>query len=212
MIEWAKAGKEILARRTDIGAAQRVSMEAEVQRMEALGLAHQEAEASEALNLETFAATFANLYPDYLDKGFSPDLQYVLAIDCVAEAEQRNNNYLGTEHMLLGLTRDPNSTTIAMLEKMRVERDKVRSAVDWVVGKGQRMIKGGMGVTPRGKRVLDFAVGEAKLLNHPIVTRGHLLLGLVREDEGIAAGVLESLGVHTGKVRPLVQAAYLPGQ
>ncbi len=82
-----------------------------------------------------------------------------------------------------------------------VELNKVRSAVEFIIGRGDRIVLGDIGLTPRAKKVIELAVDEARRLNHHYIGTEHLLLGLVREGEGIAAGVLESLGVNLDKVR-----------
>src|SRR5207248_11664555 len=85
-----------------------------------------------------------------------------------------------------------------------VELNKVRSAVEFIIGRGDRMVIGDISLTPRAKKVIELAVEEARRLNHNYIGTEHLLLGLVREGEGIAAGVLESLGVNLEKVRQQV--------
>src|SRR5262245_1392182 len=87
---------------------------------------------------------------------------------------------------------------------MGVELNKVRSAVEFIIGRGDRMVMGEIGLTPRAKKVIELAVDEARRLNHQYIGTEHLLLGLVREGEGIAAGVLESLGVSLDRVRAQV--------
>ena len=77
----------------------------------------------------------------------------------------------------------------------------MRSAVEFIIGRGDRIVLGEIGLTPRAKKVIELAVDEARRLNHHYIGTEHLLLGLVREGEGIAAGVLESLGVNLEKVR-----------
>ena len=84
---------------------------------------------------------------------------------------------------------------------MGVELTKVRSAVEFIIGRGDRPVVGEIGLTPRAKKVIELAVDEARRLGHHYIGTEHLLLGLVREGEGIAAGVLESLGVNLDKVR-----------
>jgi len=84
---------------------------------------------------------------------------------------------------------------------MGVEINQVRGAVEFIIGRGDRMLVGEIGLTPRAKKVIELAVDEARRLGHHYVGTEHLLLGLVREGEGIAAGVLESLGVSLEKVR-----------
>jgi len=91
-----------------------------------------------------------------------------------------------------------------VLNNLGIELNKVRSAVEFIIGRGDRMVMGEIGLTPRAKRVIELAVDEARRLNHHYIGTEHLLLGLVREGEGIAAGVLESLGVSLEKVRAQV--------
>jgi ATP-dependent Clp protease ATP-binding subunit ClpC len=117
------------------------------------------------------------------------------------EAQRFNHNYIGTEHLLLGLVREGDGVAAKVLSNLGVELNKVRSAVEFIIGRGDRIVLGDIGLTPRSKKVLELAVDEARRLNHHYVGTEHLLLGLVREGEGIAAGVLESLGVNLEKVR-----------
>src|SRR5438552_7097987 len=88
-----------------------------------------------------------------------------------------------------------------VLANLGVELNKVRSAVEFIIGRGDRAVMGEIGLTPRAKKVIELAVDEARRLGHHYIGTEHLLLGLVREGEGIAAGVLESLGVSLDKVR-----------
>ncbi len=117
------------------------------------------------------------------------------------EATRFNHNYIGTEHLLLGLVREGEGVAAKVLGNLGVELDRVRSAVEFIIGRGDRMIVGEIGLTPRAKKVIELAVDEARRLGHHYIGTEHLLLGLVREGEGIAAGVLESLGVNLEKVR-----------
>src|SRR3954451_14899711 len=117
------------------------------------------------------------------------------------EAQRFNHNYIGTEHILLGLVREGDGVAARVLNNLGIELHKVRSAVEFIIGRGDRMVMGEIGLTPRAKRVIELAVDEARRLNHHYIGTEHLLLGLVREGEGIAAGVLESLGVNLEKVR-----------
>jgi ATP-dependent Clp protease ATP-binding subunit ClpC len=120
------------------------------------------------------------------------------------EAHRFNHNYIGTEHLLLGLVREGDGVAARVLANMGVQLPKVRSAVEFIIGRGDSMIVGEIGLTPRAKKVIELAVDEARRLNHHYIGTEHLLLGLVREGEGIAAGVLESLGVNLEKVRQQV--------
>ena len=117
------------------------------------------------------------------------------------EAQRFNHNYIGTEHLLLGLVREGDGVAAKVLANLGVELQKVRSAVEFIIGRGDRAVTEEVGLTPRAKKVIELAVDEARRLNHHYIGTEHLLLGLVREGEGIAAGVLESLGVNLEKVR-----------
>lgn len=117
------------------------------------------------------------------------------------EARDHGHNYLGTEHMLLGLVREGEGVGAKVLISLGVELDKVRSAVEYIIGRGERSISGEIGLTPRAKHVIELAVDEARRLNHNYIGTQHLLLGLLREEEGVAAGVLEVLGVSLENAR-----------
>jgi bifunctional DNase/RNase/tRNA A-37 threonylcarbamoyl transferase component Bud32 len=117
------------------------------------------------------------------------------------EAQRFQHNYIGTEHLLLGLVREGEGVAAKVLSNLGVELNKVWSAVEFIIGRGDRIVLGEIGLTPRVKKVIELAGDEARRLNHHYIGTEHLLLGLVREGEGIAAGVLESLGVNLEKVR-----------
>ena len=117
------------------------------------------------------------------------------------EAQRFNHNYIGTEHILLGLVREGEGVAAKVLANLGVELEKVRSAVEYIIGRGEKTVSGEIGLTPRAKRVIELAVDEARRLNHNYIGTEHLLLGLLREGEGMAAGVLESLGISLDKVR-----------
>ncbi len=117
------------------------------------------------------------------------------------EAQRFNHNYIGTEHILLGLVREGEGVAAKVLANLGVELAKVRSAIEFIIGRGEHAVRGEIGLTPRAKRVIELAVDEARRLNHNYIGTEHLLLGLLREGEGVAAGVLESLGVNLDKVR-----------
>ena len=120
------------------------------------------------------------------------------------EAIRFNHDYIGTEHLLLGLVREGDGVAARVLSAMNVQLPKVRSAVEFIIGRGESKIVGEIGLTPRAKKVLELSVDEANRLESEQIGTEHLLLGMVREGEGIAAGVLESLGVNLAKVRALV--------
>jgi len=117
------------------------------------------------------------------------------------EAQRFQHNYIGTEHLLLGLVREGEGVAAKVLEDLGVELIQVRSAVEFIINRGDRIVVGEIGLTPRAKKVIELAVDEARRLNHHYIGTEHILLGLVREGEGIAAGVLESQGVNLEKVR-----------
>ncbi|MEE8421901.1 MAG: Clp protease N-terminal domain-containing protein, partial [Dehalococcoidia bacterium] len=117
------------------------------------------------------------------------------------EAQRFNHNYIGTEHLLLGLVREGDGVAAKVLSNLGVELNKVRSAVEFIIGRGDKQSSGEIGLTPRAKKVIELAVDEARRLSHSYIGTEHVLLGLVREGEGIAAGVLESLGVNLERVR-----------
>ncbi|HKS71465.1 MAG TPA: Clp protease N-terminal domain-containing protein, partial [Ktedonobacterales bacterium] len=117
------------------------------------------------------------------------------------EAQRLNHNYIGTEHLLLGLVREGDGVAAKVLYSMHVELNAVRAAVEHIIGRGDRIVLGDVGLTPRAKKVFELARDEAQRMGHRYLGTEHLLLGLVREGEGIAAGVLESLGVNLEKLR-----------
>jgi ATP-dependent Clp protease ATP-binding subunit ClpC len=127
------------------------------------------------------------------------------------EAQRLNHNYIGTEHLLLGLVREGEGVAAKVLSNLGVELNKVRSAVETIIGRGDHIVLGEIGLTPRSKKVIELAIDEARRLNHHYVGTEHLLLGLVREGEGIAAGVLDSLGVNLEKVRTQTIQVLNPG-
>jgi len=131
---------------------------------------------------------------------FSERARRVLSL-AQEEAQRFNHNYIGTEHILLGLVRENDGVAAKVLSSLGVELSKVRSAVEFIIGTGERSSAGEIGLTPRAKKVIELAVDEARRLNHHYIGTEHLLIGLMREGEGLAAGVLESLGVDLDKVR-----------
>lgn len=137
--------------------------------------------------------------PDRFDK-FTERARKVLQL-AQEEAQRFNHNYMGTEHILLGLVREGDGVAARVLSNLGIELAKVRAAVEFIIGHGDRMAMGEIGLTPRAKRVIELSVDEARRLDHHYIGTEHILLGLVREGEGIAAGVLESLGVSLEKVR-----------
>jgi ATP-dependent Clp protease ATP-binding subunit ClpC len=117
------------------------------------------------------------------------------------EAQRLNHNYIGTEHLLLGLVREENGVAVRVLRELGVDPRQIRERVERTVGRGQRALYGKLSLTPRTKRVIELAVDEARRLGHHYIGTEHLLLGLVREGEGVAVDVLKGLGVSLDKVR-----------
>jgi ATP-dependent Clp protease ATP-binding subunit ClpC len=131
---------------------------------------------------------------------FSERARRVLSL-AQEEAQRFNHNYIGTEHILLGLARETDGVAARVLSGLGVELSKVRSAVEFIIGRGERPSPGDIGLTPRAKKVIELAVDEARRLSHHYIGTEHLLIGIMREGEGVAAGVLESLGISLDKVR-----------
>ena len=131
---------------------------------------------------------------------FSERARRVLSL-AQEEAQRFNHNYIGTEHILLGLVRETDGVAARVLLNLGVELPKIRSAVEFIIGRGEKHTSGEIGLTPRAKKVIELAVDEARRLNHHYIGTEHILIGLMREGEGVAAGVLESLGINLDKVR-----------
>jgi ATP-dependent Clp protease ATP-binding subunit ClpC len=132
---------------------------------------------------------------------FTPRAQQVLAL-ARKEADRFHHNYIGTEHLLLGLINLGQGVAVNVLQKMGLDLDTVRQAVDEQVGLGpEAKPSGNIPYTPRVKKVLALAGKEAKSLNHSYVGTEHILLGLLREGEGVAARVLKSLDVDVDRCR-----------
>src|SRR5919199_1797555 len=117
------------------------------------------------------------------------------------EARHFNHNYIGTEHLLLGLLREDEGVAARALSSLNVTLDEVREQVESIVGYGEEGTGGQAPFTPRSKKVLELALREALQLGHNYIGTEHILLGLVRESEGVAARVLSNLGVDPDKVR-----------
>lgn len=112
------------------------------------------------------------------------------------EAYRFNHNHIGTEHILLGLVREDEGVAAQVLKNLRVELNKVRDLTEFIMGRGDRRILGEIELTPRAKKIIELAVDEARRMEHSYVGTEHILIGLIREVEGIGAGVLESFGVN----------------
>lgn len=148
---------------------------------------------------------------------FSERARRVLSL-AQEEALRFNHNYIGTEHILLGLVRENEGIASRVLSNTNVDLQKARSAVEFIIGHGEKPVSSeNIGLTPRAKKVIELAVDEARRMSHHYIGTEHLLIGLLREGEGVAAGVLESLGVTLDKVRTetqrlLSQSPSSPGQ
>lgn len=136
---------------------------------------------------------------DKLDR-FTKRARRVLTL-AQEEALRLNHNYIGTEHLLLGLVREENGVAVKVLRELGVEPGQVIRAVERTVGRGERAPFGKPTLAPRTKRVIELAVDEARLMGHHYIGTEHLLLGLVREGEGIAVNVLRGLGINLDRVR-----------
>jgi len=118
------------------------------------------------------------------------------------EANRLQHDYIGTEHLLLGIVREGEGIAARVLGKLDLDFEQIQQAVESMVkGTGATLIVGEIPFTPRAKRVLELAIEEARLLGHNYVGTEHLLLGLIREGEGVAAQVLAELGVDRKRVR-----------
>jgi ATP-dependent Clp protease ATP-binding subunit ClpC len=128
------------------------------------------------------------------------------------EARRLGHDYIGTEHLLLGLLRDPESVAGRALLRLRIRLDIVRSEVDAIVGRGSGAPEGHIPFTPRAKKVLELALREALQLRHNYIGTEHILLGVVREGEGLAAQVLVNRGASLEQVREAVLGELGSGQ
>jgi ATP-dependent Clp protease ATP-binding subunit ClpC len=121
------------------------------------------------------------------------------------EAQRFNHPNIGPEHILLGIVGEPDGVAAKVLVNLGVSLNKVRSAVEFIIGHGEGASRGEVGLSPGAKRVIELAIDEARYIGHNYIGTEHLLLGLLREGEGIAARVLDSLGVTLEKVRTEIQ-------
>jgi ATP-dependent Clp protease ATP-binding subunit ClpC len=122
----------------------------------------------------------------------------VLAQD---EARALKHNYIGTEHILLGLLREEEGLAARVLESLAITVEEVRAQVARIVGQGDEVTTGQIPFTPRAKKVLELALGEARSLGHNHIGTEHILLGLVRENEGVGARILLDFGAGAEKIR-----------
>jgi ATP-dependent Clp protease ATP-binding subunit ClpC len=120
------------------------------------------------------------------------------------EARLLNHNYIGTEHLLLGLIHEGEGVAATALESLAMSLEAVRGQVEEIIGQGQSAPTGHIPFTPRAKKVLELSLREAKQLGHNYIGTEHILLGLIREGEGVAAQVLVKLGAGLDRVRQQV--------
>ena len=120
------------------------------------------------------------------------------------EARMLNHNYIGTEHILLGLIHEGEGVAAKALESLGISLEGVRQQVEEIIGQGQSAPSGHIPFTPRAKKVLELSLREALQLGHNYIGTEHILLGLIREGEGVAAQVLVKLGADLNRVRQQV--------
>ncbi len=120
------------------------------------------------------------------------------------EARMLNHNYIGTEHILLGLIHEGEGVAAKALESLGISLEAVRQQVQEIIGQGQQAPSGHIPFTPRAKKVLELSLRESLQLGHNYIGTEHILLGLIREGEGVAAQVLVKLGADLNRVRQQV--------
>jgi len=128
------------------------------------------------------------------------------------EARHFNHSYIGTEHLLLGLVREEEGVAARTLVNLGADLNKIRSAVEFTMGRGEKPSGGEIGLTPRAKRVIELAIDEARHLGHSYIGTEHLLLGLLREGGGVAVSILDSFGINVEQVRAEVMRILQGGQ
>ena len=135
---------------------------------------------------------------------FSERARRVLSL-AQEEATKFNHDYIGTEHILLGLIRESEGVAAKVLNNLKVDMEKIKSALEFIIGKGEKPTAGEIGLTPRAKKVIELAVDEARKQNHHYIGTEHLLIGLMREGGGYGSNVLESLDLSLDKIREETQ-------
>jgi ATP-dependent Clp protease ATP-binding subunit ClpC len=127
------------------------------------------------------------------------------------EAQRFNHNYIGTEHLLLGLIADGGGIATKVLINMGAPPERVRASLEFLITRNTTFPTGEVGLTPRARKVIELATDESFQLRHHYIGTEHLLLGLVRERDGIAAGVLATFGISSfAKVRAEIQKILNP--
>ncbi len=127
------------------------------------------------------------------------------------EARTLRHNYIGTEHILLGLLREEEGLAARVLESLDITVERVRAQVVRIVGSGEEVTSGQIPFTPRAKRVLELALREALSLGHDYIGTEHILLGLVRENDGVAARILLDFGADSETIRREVRGMLSAG-
>lgn len=118
------------------------------------------------------------------------------------DAERLNHNYLGTEHLLIGLVREENGSAGKVLRELGAKPERVSELVERMTGAGKRLMGGTkLDLTPRTKQVIEYAVDEARKLGHTYISTEHLLLGLIRQGDGVAIDVFRQLGLTADRIR-----------
>ena len=117
------------------------------------------------------------------------------------EAQRLDNNYIGTEHLLVGIMSDGESVAAKALENLGIHLQKVRAEVEAIVGKGKPALRQEMVFTPRAKRVIELAFEETRALGHNYISGEHLLLGLMEYGECVAARVLSNMCIDSAQIR-----------
>ncbi len=117
------------------------------------------------------------------------------------EARMLSHNHIGTEHLLLGLIHEGQGVAARALESLGISLEDVRRNVEEIIGRGQETLSGHIPFTPRAKKVLELSLRESQQLGHDYIGTEHILLGLIREGEGVAAQVLVKLGADLNRVR-----------
>jgi ATP-dependent Clp protease ATP-binding subunit ClpA len=142
-------------------------------------------------------------YPGLMFERFTDRARHVV-VYAQEEARMLNHNYIGTEHILLGLIHEGEGVAARTLEAMSISLDSARQRVEEIIGEGPSTPTGHIPFTPRAKKVLELSLREALQLGHAYIGTEHILLGLIREGEGVGAQVLQELGADLNRVRQTV--------
>ena len=124
-----------------------------------------------------------------------------VVVDAQAEAHTLKHNYIGTEHLLLGLLKERGGASQRALDRLGIQLDEVRTQIAQIIGRGDEVTTGQIPFTPRAKKVIELALREALFLGHDYIGSEHILLGIVRVDDGIALRILLDYGADSDRVR-----------